>query len=129
MRPRSLWEVAERRAELGRPLWLSLDAFLDDFYETGAPRAAMLAGEPTAPLAAEEAAYLAGVADHLSNLYGLPRPEWTAKPAYFLSAAYYPENLGPAFEAICLAESPTAFRRRFIFTEGQPLRRKGGPYT
>ena len=26
-------------------------------------------------------------------------------------------------KAICLAESPTAFRRRLIFTEAEPLRR------
>ena len=72
MRPASLKEVAERRAATERPLWLSLDAFLDGFYEPDAPRSDML-------------------------------------------------------EAVCLAESPTAFRRRFIFTEGRPLRRKGGP--
>lgn len=127
MRPSSLAEVARRRTETGRPLWLALDAFLDAFYAPGAPRAAMLAEEPPSGLAVQEAAYLAGVADYLADVYRLEPAGWTGKPEYFLAQAYWPERRGPAFEAVCAAESPTAFRRRFIFTEGRPLRRKNGP--
>ena len=127
-RPESLVEVAERRATRpGEPLWKPLGEFLDTFYEMPQGRTARLADEPVAPIAREEAAYLAAVADHLSLTYRLPHPLWTEKPQHFLDTAWWPENRGRAFEAICLAESPTAFRRRFIFTEAQPLRRKGGP--
>lgn len=127
MRPGSLAEVARRRVESGRPLWLALDAFLDAFYEPDAPREAMLAEEPAPGLNVQEGAYLAGAADYLCDVYRLSRPVWTGRAAYFLSEAYWPERLGPAFERVCAAESPTAFRRRFIFTEGRPLRRKAGP--
>lgn len=127
-RPKSLAEVAERRhARADVPLWLPLSEFLDAFYEADAPRKSMLAEEPSADIPRPERAYLAGAAEHLSALYRLEPPEWVAKPAFFLTEAYWPETLGPAFEQIALAESPVAFRRRFIFTEAQPLRRKGGP--
>ena len=127
MRPGSLAEVARRRVESGRPLWLALDAFLDAFYEPDASREVMLAEEPSPGLSVQEGAYLAGVADYLCDIYRLPHPAWTTRAAYFLPQAYWPETLGPAFERVCAAESPTAFRRRFIFTEAQPLRRKAGP--
>ena len=127
-RPVSLAEVAERRAGAPAvPLWLALSEFLDAFYEAGAARAKMLSPRPSSPLPRGEAAYLAAAAEHLCRVYGLEPPPWTEEAGFFLTQAYWPDNRGPAFEAVCLVESPAAFRRRFIFTEAQPLRRKEGP--
>ncbi len=130
IRPGTLAAVAARRAERpDEPLWKPLGEFLDDFYEGGEDREGRLAQEPAVSITREEAAFLAAAAEYLSGLYGLPAPKWVGKPAYFLDVAYWPENRGRAMETICLAESPTSFRRRFIFTEGRPLRRKHGPRT
>lgn len=129
IRPASLREVAERQVEAPRtPLSKPLGEFLDGFYEPDADRPAMLAEEPAvANLPVETAAYLAATAEHLSLIYRLAPPAWVAKPAYFLDQAFWPDPPGRAAEAMWLAESPIAFRRRFIFTEAQPLRRKQGP--
>lgn len=126
--PGTLAEVARRRAAApAAPLWRPLGEFLDAFYALDVDRPAMLSERPSAEIAADEAAYLAGVAEHLSALYDLAPPAWIEESGFFLDRAYWPEARGRAFEAICLVESPTAFRRRFIFTEAQPLRRKAGP--
>lgn len=128
-RPTSLAEVALRRSrDPARPLAKPLGEFLDAFYEPQAAAAAMLAKEPDALIARDEAAYLAAVAEHLSGLYGFPAPSWVNTPRYFLDVASWPDSLGRSSETIHFAESPVAFRRRFIFTEGWPLRRKHGPH-
>lgn len=128
MRPASIKEVALRRAmRPDQPLWKPLGEFLDAFYEAEEGRADMLRDEPDAAIDRRELAYLAAAAEHLSDLYEFAPPVWVERPVYFLPTAYWPDRLGRAFEAICIAESPTSFRRRFIFTEGRPLRRKAGP--
>ena len=52
-------------------------------------------------------------------------PAWTEHPARFLARPWF---LGPErMKGFLLAESPSAFRRRFIFTEAEPLRRARMP--
>ena len=128
MRPTTIKEVARRcalRPDLScqKPMC----EFLDAFYEAEEGRADMLRNGPEAAVDPRELAFLAAAAEYVSDLYDLTPPPWVEKPAYFLSTACWPDRLGPAFAAICVAESPTSFRRRFIFTEGRPLHRKGGP--
>lgn len=128
-RPESMADVATRRAsDPATPLRKPLSEFLDAFYgaEPGMRRA-MLEDEPPATIALQERAYLAAATEHLSLVYRLTPPSWVNGAPYFLDMAYGPESHGRAFEAICLAESPVSFRRRFIFTEARPLRRKQGP--
>lgn len=128
MRPTSIAEVAKRLEESPRtPLFKPLGEFLDAFYEPNADRASMLSQEPCADIPPSHLAYLSAAVEHLCSLYALPPPSWVSRPEYFLDTAYYPEKLGPKLEAILIAESPTSFRRRFIFTEAEPLRRKAGP--
>lgn len=126
MIPTSISDVArERVANPEQPLWKPLGEFLDSFYD--APSAAAFREEPTIAISAQDGAYLAAAAEHLCSLYGFEPPSWVSKPFYFLKVAHWPEVHGRATEAICLAESPTSFRRRFVFTEAKPLRRKAGP--
>ncbi len=128
MRPNSIAEVAKRLEAAPRtPIWKPLAEFLDAFYESVGDRAAMLSEEPDAAIPRPPLAYLAATTEHLCSLYGLEPPSWVSRPQYFLDAAYYAQTLGPKLEAILIAESPTSFRRRFIFTEAEPLRRKAGP--
>ena len=130
-RPQSIAEVARRRVAFPlHPLWKPVCEFLDNFYEFDCSdcRRSMLTEEPTPVLVGNEAAYLAGVTEHLSIYYGLAMPDWVHKPSYFLRQPYFP---GPfrskLVDAMCAVESPYAFRRRLVFVENEPLRRKLGP--
>jgi hypothetical protein len=100
-----------------------LREFLDEFYVADEKaRAAMVAEEP--PLLANERAnaYLAAVAEHLSLRYSLPRLAWVGAPVRFLHRPYFPAGL-ESLKATFLKESPTAFRRRLIFVDANPLSR------
>jgi len=116
--------AAELAARPALPVWNSIDAF---YAAEPRGKAAMLVREPGGEGPREERAYRAACAEHLSITCRLAPPPWVEKPCYVLDAAVYPQNLGRAFETICIAESPISFRRRFIFAQAQPLRRKGGP--
>ena len=128
MRPDSIAAVATRLEESpATPLSKHLSEFLDVFYESVDDRVAMLSEEPSAAIPRPLLAYLSATVEHLCSLNALPPPAWVSRPQYFLESACYAETLGPKLEAILIAESPTSFRRRFIFTEVEPLRRKNGP--
>ncbi len=105
-----------------------LREFLDEFYSARDDRrAAMLQDEP--PLVDDERAnsYYAAVAEHLAFKCRLPVPAWTAAPARFLSRPFFPGGL-ESLKATLLRDSPTAFRRRMIFVDADPLyrpRRRG----
>ena len=122
-RPGSLRQAAAQGRELGDRDAL-LREFLDAFYiEADADRrAAMLAEEP--PLREDDwaNAYYAAVAEHLAMKNGLPVPGWTGNRARFLKRPFFPSGL-ESLKAILLVESPTAFRRRMIFVDADPLYR------
>jgi hypothetical protein len=71
-------------------------------------------------------ALLGAIGEHLTirwNL-GVP-PAWSSGPERFLDRPWF---MGPErMKGFLLAESPLAFRRRFIFTEAEPLRRASMP--
>jgi hypothetical protein len=122
-RPQSLRQAAVFGLEFGdRDAFLR--EFLDEFYVESNPerRAAMLIDEP--PMTGDERAdaYYAAVAEHLGLKYRLPVPPWAANPRRFLNRPFFPAGL-EALKATLLMESPTAFRRRMIFVDADPLYR------
>jgi len=54
-----------------------------------------------------------------------PPPRWTNHPERFLPRPWFMGH--ERMKGFWLAESPLAFRRRFIFTEAEPLRRASMP--
>jgi hypothetical protein len=122
-RPATLREAAAWGRELG-----SRDAFLreflDEFYSSDSRRqAAMLREAPSLDPQDERAnAYYAAVAEHLAMRNGFPIPSWTSGPERFLKQPFFPSGL-ESLKAILLVESPTAFRRRLIFVDADPLSR------
>ncbi|KXG87567.1 hypothetical protein [Agrobacterium bohemicum] len=71
-------------------------------------------------------ALVGAIGEHLSRRWRLgPAPSWTDQPARFLRMPWFlgSERMKPFF----LVESPSAYRRRFIFTEMEPLRRARMP--
>lgn len=122
-RPRNLVEVVEQGNSHG-DMGAALREFLDEFYIESSPeaRVQMLALEPPLTGIDRQDAYFAAVAEHLSRRYKLPIPEWTNEESRFLKMPYYPSGL-ESLKAICLVESPIAFRRRMIFVDKDPLSR------
>ena len=122
-RPRSLAEVADRVAE---GFDARLREFLDTFYTaTESGRGEALAVEPV-PVGRIHDAYLAAVAEHLAQRFGLAVPDWTDAPRRFLVAPFFAGGL-ESLKAILIAESPAAFRRRLIFVIADALSRPLDP--
>ncbi|MGA2125410.1 MAG: hypothetical protein ABSG76_04570 [Xanthobacteraceae bacterium] len=146
-RPGTLAEVQRLVRTKGEKLRHCLAGFLDDFYADRDPvgRRARIADDPgltqigDGRCAGQEVpipgridaearldAPMGAIGEHLSTRWRLgPAPAWTDDPARFLSRPWF---LGPErFKPFLLVESPAAYRRRFIFTEAEPLRRIGMP--
>ncbi len=121
-RPRNLKEAVFRGGRGDRDAFLR--EFLDEFYtEADAEgRAAMIVPAPEARGDAPFDAFVAAVAEHLAFVYGPPVPDWCLRSERFLRRAYFPCGL-ESLKATELVESPTAFRRRMIFVEADPLYR------
>jgi len=100
-----------------------LREFLDEFYvESSANQALMLVDEPHLLDSEEANAYLGAVAEHLARCYKLPQPSWASGDARFLHRPFFPSGL-ESLKATLIVESPTAFRRRMIFVDANPLSR------
>lgn len=68
-------------------------------------------------------AYLGALAEHLSTLHDLVRPEWSVERERFLDSFWFPSPVR-GFRAIAVAQSPAAFRRRGIFIAAGALDRR-----
>ncbi len=126
-RPRTLAEVV-RREEGGEDRRMALAELLDTFYLTlqreGRTAAQACLDEAPSPHADPVFhAYLGAVGEHLALRWGLQVPHWTNHPSRFLRRPHFTAQGMEGLKAMCIAESPTAFRRRLIFTEAEPLRR------
>ena len=102
--------------------------FLDEFYADpdSASRRARVEEAPGLTGDGRQDAFVGAIGEHLCHRWNLGQPPaWTDDPARFLSRPWF---IGPErMKAFLLAESPSAFRRRFIFTEIEPLRRASMP--
>ena len=67
-------------------------------------------------------AYLAAVVEHACALRGRAAPSWTQDTDRFLDHFWWPSG-NRAFDALCLVQSPAAFRRRGIFIGATTLHR------
>lgn len=130
LRPGTLAEAIRCASVDPSGFGFALAEFLDEFYrdEDGGARACRLTEEPPFLHDARLDAYVGGVAEHLHRRWHLPGdpPRWTEKPERFLRRPWFP-GIANAMKPFLLAESPLAFRRRFIFVEAEPLRRARMP--
>jgi hypothetical protein len=148
IRPGTLAEVQRLVRNEGEKLRYCLAGFLDDFYADRDPagRRSRIVDDPgltqvgclrharrEAPISGKSDiadarfdALMGAIGEHLSTRWRLgPAPAWTDDPKRFLSRPWF---MGPQrFKPFLLVESPAAYRRRFIFTEAEPLRRIGMP--
>jgi hypothetical protein len=121
-RPASLEELGARHDD-PRGWHASKREFLDEFYMARPEnRESMLAGEPRLTGDAVIDVYLAAMAEHLANEYGLPCPQWAHNRERFLHLPEFPCKL-ENMKAYLLASTPGAFRRRMLFVGDDPLSR------
>jgi len=127
-RPGTLAEVQRLVRVDGEKLRFCLAGFLDQFYSDREPeiRYSRIIDDPG--LSGEDRldALMGAIGEHLSRRWQLgPPPPWTEDRARFLSRPWF---MGPErMKGFLLVESPAAYRRRFIFTEAEPLRRARMP--
>lgn len=114
--------MVEREQDYGNPF----DHFMDEFYLFRG--ASFFAEEPPNSFATRRRAFLAAVAEFLSQEFGLLVPPWTEKPKYFLAEEWDWIEECPGFNEKLRSrisrrrESATrAFRRRNILYEGRNL--------
>jgi hypothetical protein len=129
LRPGTLAEVV-RRSEAGQQKFAAaLAEFLDEFYRDADPASRrarlevppVLVGDPVTD------AYVGAVGEHLARRWQVGEPpDWTDDERRFLRRPWFPPGV-EAEKAILLVESPSAFRRRFLFVEAEPLRRARMP--
>ena len=127
LRPHTLAEVVRRELD-GEDRGMALAEFLDTFYialqrRGHAAAQVCLDEEPATHADPVFQAYLGAVGEHLALRWGLKVPRWTNDPSRFLRRPHFTAKGMDGLKAMCIAESPTAFRRRLIFTEAEPLRR------
>ena len=127
-RPGTLREAVRFHRSNGIAFRYALAGFLDDFYldRDSNSRRRRVEDEPEPTGDPQFDSLVAAMAEHLCNRWLLgPAPAWTEQPSRFLKR---PMFLGDQeFKPFHLAESPAAYRRRFIFTEFEPLRRASMP--
>jgi hypothetical protein len=66
--------------------------------------------------------YLAAVKETFCREAGLPPPEWTQKPDYFLKEPWFAGHL-ENLKAVLLVESPIPFRKRNLFVFANAISR------
>jgi hypothetical protein len=128
IRPGTLAQALRLVLDEGEPLRACLAGFLDEFYwdRDRASRRSRIEDEPRLTADEHDDAFIGAVAEHLCHRWNLGTPPaWTDDTARFLNRPWFigPERMKP----FLLAESPAAFRRRFIFAEAEPLRRASMP--
>src|SRR5690349_1728945 len=126
-RPGTLAQVL-RLVRDGEKFRFCLAGFLDEFYGDASDRsrAARIAEDPELTGDPKRDALLGAIGEHLALRWNLGTvPEWTCQAGRFLDRPWFMGH--ERMKGFLLAESPLAFRRRFIFTEAEPLRRASMP--
>jgi hypothetical protein len=118
----SLAEAADRIAAGEETLDVARD-FLDQVGRRSDGELAALIRERPEPTGRAEAdALLAGLAEHLAAVRGLPCPAWVQEPERFLDRFWFVSAV-PGFRATALAQTPIALKRRGVFWPARSMER------
>jgi hypothetical protein len=118
----SLAEAASRIAAGEETLGVARD-FLDQVGRRSDDElAAVIRARPALTGSRKADALLAGVAEHLAAVRGLPCPAWVREPERFLDRFWFVSAV-PGFRATALAQTPIALKRRGVFWPARSLER------
>ncbi len=112
------------------PVETTLSEFLDHYYTiSSADRPTSLAAEPAILGRPRIDALVAALAEHLAKSYSTePPPTWIEEPSRFLPIPWFTvREADPGLREYLTFQSPAAFKRRNIMTDGSPLRRASTP--
>lgn len=129
-RPKTLTEVV-RRINNGGKLSYALAEFIDEVLKMKDPEGLLAMIEKDPGLIDPEAdyfesfqnAYIGGIAEHIARINDIEIPYWVNDKSRMLKKAWFANAGLKSLNAMLIAESPLAFRRRFIFAEKNPLNR------
>lgn len=115
--PRSTVAQTAQRILDGEDWWFAVRELLDGL-------AMVTEVDPTPPpwVTPRVDAYLAAVVEHVCAQRQQPAPRWVLHESRFLDHFWWPDG-NPAFQALCLVESPASFRRRGIYIGATTLQR------
>lgn len=126
MRPTTIHEVSSRIANdvtKGEDIWSSMPYHMSDFRHWLIPELAKQEAAVVIAMVVTEApvktgsqvadAYLAGLAEYLSQKNELVVPAWANDPRNFLKEPFYAGT--KSIQDLLLATTPSAWRRRLIF--------------
>lgn len=129
-RPKSLWEVVDLVNAGQSAFGEALAEFIDEAKKmdpSGLSRSLRVdpgfLSKSNPGFSNWQDAYIGATAEHLCRGANIPIPDWTERRERFLSRAWFDNHGLKSLNAMMVAESPLAFRRRLIFTEAKPLRR------
>jgi hypothetical protein len=118
----TLAEVANSIAGGDDPLSAVRD-FLDQVGRRRDDELAVLIRAHPTPTGSRKAdALVAGVAEHLAAVRGLPCPAWVREPERFLDRFWFVSSV-PGFRAVALAQTPIALKRRGVLWPARSLQR------
>jgi hypothetical protein len=117
-----LAEIANRIAAGGEPLGAVRD-FLDQVNRRRDDElTALIRARPTPTGNPNADALIAGLAEHLAAVRGLPCPDWVREAERFLDRFWFVSDV-PGFRAVALAQTPIALKRRGVFWPARSLER------
>jgi hypothetical protein len=120
---RDLKSLKIRKTELPNKAIARILQFVDDFRSRRRDQQReLLRTKPGSTGSAVADAYLAGLAEYLSNEAGLATPPWVDDADRFLKR-WWIESDVPSARPTAMAQSPAAFRRRGIFISERALER------
>ncbi len=120
--PMSLQDLALELAAAKdlRAQWRLVMEFLEEFrHETRATKLQLTTKAP-ALVDARWDGFLAGLAEHLAEVSGFPKPTWVDEPGRSLTESWFTNDLVTA-QRRALNNSPIPFRSRNIFLEPHDL--------
>lgn len=112
----SLAEVS-RRVREGEDVFFAVREFLDGVglvSETGGDLAALIAQRPELVGDSRHDALFGALAEHIALRHDLGVPAWACDADRFLQTWWFPSSLR-GLDAMAIAQSPVAYRRRGIF--------------
>lgn len=118
----SLSEIASRIATDGELLGGVRDVLDEAGRRPAAELSALIRERPELTGNREADALLAGVAEHLAAVKGLPCPTWVHEHERFLDRFWFVSKV-PGFRAVALAQTPIALKRRGILWPARSLER------
>jgi hypothetical protein len=113
-----------RRSVSGEDFHFAIREFLGEFplRADDEARSSAISERPADTGDGRHDAFLGALAEHISAVYGIPRPAWSVEPGRFLDTWWFVSEV-PGFRAISISQFPAAFVKHGVFIPERSLHR------